>query len=201
MIKTFSSGLLGSNTYLYYNDGEGMLIDCGNPPEKIKSAVDEASIKIKYIILTHAHYDHADYVNEYKKLFREATLFCHENEVCVMSDFEANVSLYFGQPKSYGAPDATLREGDTLTVGKSEFVILSTPGHTPGSICLLCEEEKIMFTGDTLFHFGRGRCDFKYGNEEDMAASLERLLSLDGNITFYSGHGAASSIKNERTIY
>ena len=75
-------------------------------------------------------------------------------------------------------------EGDTLTVGKSEFVILSTPGHTPGSICLLCEEEKIMFPGDTLFHFGRGRCDFKYGNEEDMAASLERLLSLDGNITF-----------------
>ena len=201
MIKTYSSGLLSSNTYLYSSGDEGMIVDCGNPPEKIKLNADEMGIKIKYIILTHAHYDHADFINEYKACFPEAKLICHEEECRVMTDFEANVSLYFGTPKSYGTPDGTVKDGDTLTVGESTFNILSTPGHTPGSICLLCEREKIMFTGDTLFHYGRGRCDFKYGDEWDMEKSLGRLLALDGDITFYSGHGAPSKIKVEREIY
>ena len=201
MIKAFKSGLLGSNTYLYYNNGEGMIIDCGNPPEAIKSFAEESDVAVKYVILTHAHYDHADYIEKYKTTFPGAKIICHEDEICVMQDAEANVSIYFGAPRRYGTPDITVKEGDTVTVGNAAFTVLSTPGHTPGSICLLCEGEGIMFTGDTLFHYGRGRCDFKYGNEYDMKRSLERLLSLDGEITFYSGHGEAAKIKDERGIY
>ena len=201
MIKAFKSGLLGSNTYLYYNNGEGMIIDCGNPPEPIaKYAIDEG-IWVKYVVLTHAHYDHADYIDKYKTAFPEARTVCHEDEICVMKDPEANVSIYFGTPRIYTAPDMTVKEGGKILVGDAEFTVFSTPGHTPGSICLLCESEGIMFTGDTLFHYGRGRCDFKYGNEYDMKRSLERLLSLDGEITFYSGHGEAAKIKDERGIY
>ena len=198
MIKAFSDGLLDSNTYLYANCKEGMIVDCGNKPSKIQDLAERTDIKIKYIVLTHAHYDHAEYIDEYKKLFPEAKLLCHEDEIKVMKDPLANVTAYFGIPKSYGSPDGTLHEGDTLTVGENVFTALSTPGHTPGSICLLCEKEKIMFMGDSLFHFGRGRCDFKYGDEDAMEKSLERLLSLDGDIIFYSGHGNPSYIKNER---
>ena len=201
MIKIFSCGLLGSNTYLYYNGGEGMIVDCGNPPEAIESFAKENDITVKYVVLSHAHYDHADYVDKYKSAFPLAQIICHEDELCVIGDPEANVSLYFGTPKIYQKPNRTVKEGDTLTIGVATFTVLSTPGHTPGSICLLCENEGIMFTGDTLFHYGRGRCDFRYGNEYDMAASLKRLLALDGEITFYSGHGEPSKIKHERRIY
>lgn len=198
MIKTFSSGLLGSNTYLYYNNGEGMVIDCGNPPEPIAKYASDKGIIVKHVVLTHAHYDHADYKDAYKSAFPNAQMICHEDEICVMKDPEANVSIYFGTPKIYTAPDMTVKEGEKILVGDVEFTVLSTPGHTPGSICLLCEREKIMFTGDTLFHYGRGRCDFKYGDEEDMEKSLERLLALDGEIVFFSGHGEPSYIKAER---
>ncbi len=201
MIKTFSSGLLGSNTYLYYNNGEGMVIDCGNTEDAIISYAHSIGVTIKYVVLTHAHYDHIDYIDRYRAALPDARIVCHEDEICIMNDSEANVSIYFGTPRSYGAPDMTIKEGDKIKIGEVEFTVLSTPGHTPGSICLLCERERIMFTGDTLFHYGRGRCDFKYGNEYDMQASLERLLSLDGEIVFYSGHGEPSKIKNERRIY
>lgn len=82
-----------------------------------------------------------------------------------------------------------------------KFKVLSTPGHTPGSICLYSEGEGIMFTGDTLFYSGIGRCDFKYGSEAEMRASLRRLFSLDGDIKIFPGHGAHSTIGEERKFF
>ena len=160
--------------------------------------VKENGLSVKYIVLTHSHFDHAHYVGEYRELLPEAKLCIHKDEAPLMNDPEANVSYLFSSSERYGYADKELSEGEVLSVGSMNFRVLSTPGHTPGSICLYCKEERLMLTGDTLFECGRGRCDFKFGSEEDMARSLRRLLSMDGDITFLSGHGGPSLIEMER---
>ncbi len=200
MIKTFSDGLLGSNTHLYYNENsdEGMIIDCGNSPSAVNLFCMQKGIKVKYVVLTHGHYDHAHYVEEYKNTFKTAKIIAHKDEIAVLSNPDANVSSLLGAYESYPSPDETVEDGDTLEIGESEFKVVHTPGHTPGGICLYCEKEKIMFTGDTLFYGGIGRTDFLYGDYDAMLRSLQMLLKMDGETEFYSGHGISGKIKNER---
>lgn len=199
MYKCFSSGLLGSNTYVVWDEGsmEGAIIDLGNPLSRIADFCQGLGIIVKYLILTHAHYDHAEYIGDYKRMYPGAKIVAHECEVAVMTDAEANVSIYFGKYSSYGIPNIKVREGDTLKLGESEYRVISTPGHTPGSICLYNEKEKLIFTGDTLFMSGYGRCDFKGGSDTDMRKSLKRLLSMDGDIVVLPGHGASTRISDE----
>ena len=200
MYKIFSQGLLGSNTVVVWDSetGEAMIVDCGNPVHSIFSFTHEHSFTVKYVVLTHAHFDHAEYIDQYRAAFPDAKIVAHEREIAVMSDPVSNVSAYFSTPRTYGYPDMTLREGDSIALGSMKFTVLSTPGHTPGSICLFCKEEKLLLTGDTLFAGGRGRTDFKLGCEDDMHASLRRLLALDAEITFIAGHGMPSVIGDER---
>lgn len=197
MIETFKNGLLSSNVFLVYDKSEGMIVDCGAPCEKICDFAAKNQISIKYIVLTHGHYDHVLYLSDYVKSFPDATVCCHTDEVKVLTDSEANVSELFNSPCVYNFDYFLLNEGDILRVGDLCFSVLHTPGHTPGGICLLCEEEKLMLTGDTLFKSGYGRYDFKYGDFSRLRASLYRLFSLDKEIVFYSGHGDKSTIGEE----
>lgn len=200
MYKVFSSGLLGSNSYIVWDEAsrEAMIVDLGNPPSQILKFARENSLTVKYLVLTHAHFDHAHFTDEFREKFPEARLLLHKEEIKVMVDPEANVSGYFGTDESYGYPDTELSEGDEIRLGETVFRVLHTPGHTPGSICLYSKADALMLTGDTLFMGGRGRCDFKYGSEEDMEKSLRRLLSMDGDTVFLSGHGYSSKIADER---
>lgn len=201
MVKAFSEGLLGSNTYLYTNSGEGMIVDCGNPPQKIYEYCETDGITVRCIVLTHGHYDHAHYVNEYKELFPSAQTVAHRDETAVLNNPEANVSALFGEPTVYAAPDKAVADGDLLNVGDACFKVLHTPGHTPGGICLYCEKEKLMFTGDTLFCGGYGRTDFLYGDENALFSSLKRITSVSGDTVFYSGHGIEGRIEYEKYGY
>ena len=197
MIKTFNTGLLGSNVHIFYDEStkEAMIVDCGVPLPHVHSFVKDTELKIKYIVLTHGHYDHVHFIGDYANEFPNADIICHKNELKVLHDSEANVSELVGEPTVYDQKLVTVSEGDTVTVGSYVFKILNTPGHTPGCICLYCEKEKLMFTGDVLFDGAIGRTDFKYGSMTDMRASLLRLLSMDGEISFYSGHYGPSKFK------
>ncbi len=192
MIKRFSPGLIESNTYVVYSEKtkSAMIVDCGYPNiEELIDFIYINSYVVRYIVLTHGHYDHAEYTKEYMRAFPSAELVCHEDEKQVLSDPDGNLSSCFDTPKSYPQPTLTVKDGDSLALSDDMiFTVLHTPGHTPGGICLLCEPEKVMFTGDTLFQNSYGRVDFKYGDPYQMRSSLERLLKLDSDITFYPGH-------------
>jgi glyoxylase-like metal-dependent hydrolase (beta-lactamase superfamily II) len=196
MIKSFC-GRLSSNVYLVCDGTEAMIIDCGCPVGEVKKEVENRGLNVKYIILSHGHYDHACFIEQYVNEFPEATLMCHRDEVQVLRDSEGNVSSLFGDPCVYNQEFSLLNDGDIISLGTLEFQVLATPGHTPGSICLLCKERGVLFTGDVLVKEGWGRTDFKYGNTGKMTLSLRRLLSLDPEIVFYSGHGPESKIKYE----
>ena len=199
MYKTFTRGLLGSNTYLVYDEEslEGAIVDCGNPPREPLGVAKELGVKIKYVILTHGHYDHAEFVEEYARLLPEARVVAHEAENAVLSDSIANVSQFFGTPRKYMYPDLAVKGGDKLRLGATEYEVISTPGHTPGSICLYSVDDGVAFTGDTLFCRGYGRTDFKYGSDLEMIASLRRLSKLLPDVKVLSGHGGPTTIGDE----
>jgi glyoxylase-like metal-dependent hydrolase (beta-lactamase superfamily II) len=130
MIKTFYHGLLSSNVYVVYDSGEAMIVDAGASLPAIKEFITANALKVKYIVLTHGHYDHVNYIGDYARAFDGATVICHEDEVATLCDSEANVSVLFGEECVYNHDYTTVREGDTLSVGTLNFKIMHTPGHT-----------------------------------------------------------------------
>ncbi len=202
MIKTFNNGLLESNVHVYSNNGEAMIIDCGAPLSSIKAYILQNNLTVKYIVLTHGHFDHVAFIDDYVNAYPDAKIVCHEAEKTVLYNPEANLSPYFSCEAIYDHPYFTVKHGDKLTLGKSEFKIIHAPGHTLGCICLYFKDEKIMFTGDVLFSGTYGRTDFPYGDAEQMFKSLKMLLNMDNDITFYSGHYTSSTIgENKHLIF
>ena len=202
MIKKIDGGLLGSSVYIVYTkeSKRAMIVDCGVPIDEFIDFIISEKLSIDYIVLTHGHFDHVDYIDKYVATFREVKILCHVDELKVLLDPEANLSPYIDTTKVYDYPYVTVEEGSEIYIGENDkisFKIIHTPGHTPGSMCLLCENDKVMITGDTLFKGSYGRIDFKYGSRMDMYASLRRLLNLDPEITFHPGHGESSKIKYE----
>lgn len=197
MIKTFYHGLLSSNVYVVYDLGEAMIVDAGASIGPIKEFIEEKALTVKYIVLTHGHYDHVNYIGEYIRAFEGALVVCHTDEVATLCDSEANVSMLFGEECVYNHDYTTVREGDFLRVGSLKFEIMHTPGHTIGGICLYEKDAGVLFTGDTLFNQGYGRTDFKGGDWRALVTSIHRLLSLDGETRFFSGHGDSAKIKEQ----
>ena len=201
MIHRFTDSAVGANAYLVWDEQslEGFVLDLCVPPQTVRAYAEERGITVNYLILSHGHYDHAYYADDYPPLFPGVPLYCHEKETAILSDPAANVSALIGQPTVYPLPDKTLAEGDTVTLGTQQWQVFHTPGHTPGCICLYNEAEKRMLTGDTLFADGGfGRFDFKYGDRAALGVSLHRLLTMDGDIAIYPGHGRASFLRDER---
>lgn len=201
MIKRFSGGLLDSNTYAIYcsKSKNAIIVDCGCDVNEISEYITEHGLSVKYVILTHGHYDHAEYTEEYLRAFPNAVLVCHEDEKQVLCDPDGNLTSFFGIAKKYPLPTLTVKDGDVIALSEDmEFKVIHAPGHTPGCICLLDERQKLMITGDVLFANSYGRVDFKYGEPSKMITSLERLLKLDPEITFFAGHYEHSKIGNWR---
>ena len=198
MIKAFSGGLLDSNTYVYFTDtGSAMIIDFGVPVDKVSRYVLENELTVKYLISTHGHYDHINYVGDYKKAFPNAKILCHVDELSLIRDPEGNLSLFFGLNNSYDVGYELLNDGDAISLestdGSVDFAVIHAPGHTKGCICLYAQCEKIMFTGDVIFANGYGRVDLKYASPHDMAESLRKLYAYKG-VTIYPGHGGSATL-------
>lgn len=198
MIKTFSGGLLDSNVYVYFTDtGSAMIVDFGVPADRVEQFVLEKGLTVKYLVSTHGHYDHINYVGDYQKTFPNAKILCHVDEIDVIRDPEGNLSSYFGLENSYDVGYATLVDKDIVSLengeGSVDFTVIHAPGHTKGCMCLYQHDEKIMFTGDVLFANGYGRVDLKYASPRDMAESLRMLYTYKG-VKIYPGHGGSATI-------
>lgn len=199
--RKFCFGGMSSNTYIVWDEStkDAMVVDCGNSAEAILKYTAEQGISVKWVVLTHAHYDHVLYMDEYRVAFPEAKIAIGVSDAPLLFDIEGNVSYLFGDSRTFGTVDEKLVDGKVIMLGDSEISVIATPGHTPGGICLYSEADKLMLTGDTLFGGGGiGRTDFKYGSIETLRTSLKRLLSMDGEITILPGHGGASQIKWEQ---
>ena len=200
-IRRILLGDFVTNCYLLLFSDRAAVIDPGDMPEKIEKHCEGRPITD--VLLTHGHLDHIAALGDLCDRYAPRVYLHGADEYYLNDDtFRAPISGGTPYPRTDLYCTHRLQEGDRITLGQGEeeitLTVLHTPGHTPGSICLYSEEEKLMLTGDTLFMGGRGRCDFKYGSEEDISKSLKKLLAMDGDIAFLSGHGPLSYIKDER---
>ena len=198
LLKSFALGAFETNCYIV-GDEESLdcaVIDPGADATTILNYLEETKLRCRFILLTHGHFDHTGAVEDLLAE-TEAELFCHKADVGVT----VGGDYYRFQP-----PQGTkfYAEGDVVCVGKLSFTVLETPGHTPGSVTLLCAEagteDQVLFTGDTLFRDSCGRTDFPGSSAEQIMVSLKRLAELPGDYEVYPGHGFFSSLSRERSV-
>ena len=193
-------GMLESNTYiLWENESKfAAVIDPGNKASDIQKIIEDRSLDLKYIVLTHAHYDHIYYLDALKNLYPNSITISHSLEVDSFDNPVKNGSLLFGKLKKFQKPEATVEDAYIIEFLNEEVEVIHTPGHTKGGITL--RAGKFLFTGDTLFYGSYGRTDLGDGDDGELAASLTRLLSMDEDLIVLPGHGDSSTIGNERRI-
>lgn len=186
-------GSFGANCYLLINGNQAAVVDPSADADVILKKAAEKGATLQYILLTHGHFDHICSLDS----LREKTgipAYIHKNDADMPEDSHKNAfSIFFGQERTYRAPEKTLVEGDVLMLGKEIIRVLHTPGHTEGSVCYLCGE-KILITGDTLFDRGFGRYDLYGGDPYKLRSSLSRLSSLDHSLIIYAGHGSSTDL-------
>lgn len=180
-----------------------VIIDPGfsNPAEQaaFSGLLESENLRPEAVLLTHGHFDHIFGVAEIQRRFN-VPVYMNPEDMKVMQNPDASLSRLWEH-----LPDCTFRiteahEGTKVESAGLTFEAIATPGHTPGGLCWIERNEKIMFTGDTLFAGAIGRTDLKYGEYDDEIRSImEKLMLLDGDIRIYPGHGPASSIADERT--
>ena len=119
-----------------------------------------------------------------------------------LNNSDINLSGYIGLPEIELEPDSRVDGGDIIHIGNLQFKVIHTPGHTKGSSCLYCDKERCLFSGDTLFRGTWGRTDLPTGSLEEIMDSItNKLLVLPDETIVYPGHGKATMIKEEKTIY
>ncbi len=197
-ISCFPLGEFEANCYLLTDDEtrQAAVIDPGLPSEELNEAL--KGYELKYILLTHGHFDHIYGCPSLKNLYPQAQLCIHKSdEVCLGSSKWNLASGYVGDLPEIKA-DRLLDEGDVIEFAGESLKVLSTPGHSLGSVCYVDRKNKVIFSGDTLFCLTVGRTDFIGGSTEELIASVKRLSLFDDEYAVYPGHNRATTIGFER---
>ena len=192
LIKNFQVGQMETNCYIVTDEKslDCAVIDPGAEAAVILDYLESNRLKTGAIFLTHGHFDHTLAAEE----VREATgapIYIHAKDV--RETDACDVYKLAADPKI-----KNIREGDRIPVGRLVFDVLETPGHSPGSVTLRCENA--LFTGDTLFRDSCGRPDLPGGNMETILSSLRRLSALSGDFEVYPGHSDTTTLERERTF-
>ena len=186
-----------ANTYLLVSGNEAIVIDPSVSVAAIEKILDQEGASLTGILLTHGHFDHTISVDTLRSKY-PIPLMMHSGDAPMLTDGKINGFYDFYKQESTHAPaDKLLGDGDMINIGDEHALIISTPGHSPGSICVLCQNDaskSFMITGDTLFADSIGRCDLWGGNENVIRESLQKLSTYDQTIKIYAGHGLSSTL-------
>ena len=186
-IHTLPLGDYQTNCYILHQEGnrDCVVIDPGYEPEIILSYLSEKRLTLQAILLTHGHFDHVGAVRELAAQ-TDCRVYLNPKDLSMPPMLTAG-PLYY--TNTYG-------EGDLLDIAGISFRVLETPGHTPGSVCLMAEQN--LFSGDTLFSGSCGRTDLPGGDYRAMKESLKRLAALREDYNVYPGHGSNTTLAWEQ---
>ncbi len=198
-IKKLSNYMTDENTYIVYDENtkNGFVIDPGYDADGIINSAKEDGVSIKYIFITHCHYDHIEFLEDIRK--RTGALLVSGDKASInITDPSINLSYSgLGYELSLKKSDIVLSDGEVFTIDGMKIKCVYTPGHTNCSVCYILESS--VFTGDTLFLRSVGRSDLPTGNSIALKKSIkEKLYCLDDDMTVYCGHGGDTSIGYEK---
>ena len=190
-VKVLQVGPIGTNCYILEDEKAraAAIIDPGDEAGRILQVIEDDGMDVKYILLTHGHYDHTTAVPQLHKALPQAEIYIHR------ADANGAGSQLF--PLAGQIPDLKFYdEGDTLALGDMTIQVLHTPGHSKGSVTLKVGD--VLFCGDTLFAGSCGRTDLAGGSYAEIMASLKKLGQLPGDYHVCPGHDVTSTLERER---
>lgn len=199
-IKTFECNCFSENTYVVSDETkECMIVDCGAFQEHehvaIETYIREEGLKPVVCALTHAHADHLFGVRRVCDRYAIAPVLCSKDEE-LYSQFKMQTMNFLGIEPGYDLPAVGrwVKDKDVVEFGNHSFKVIETPGHSRGSVFYYCEEEKVAFSGDTLFRGSIGRTDLPGGSMFQIIQSLRMMTQYPDDVKVYSGHGAPTTI-------
>lgn len=198
-VITIPTGTMQANCYIVETENSAVIIDPGFLESNIEKYIAENPDKVKYILLTHRHFDHINAAVEVRELTGAKIVINQLDEGGLYSDMLSLASMIggvYGKADPDAHADIYVSEGDTVTVGDMVFTVMQTPGHTEGGVCYFNDE--VIFSGDTLFKGSIGRTDFPSSSNSDMRKSLDRLCLLPDEMVVYPGHGPKTTIGEEK---
>ena len=193
-------GPVQTNCFFLINEDtkELLIIDPADRAQGIIDWIQSEGLKPVAILLTHGHFDHIMAVEGLRKEY-QIPMYASKDEVEVLANPQLNVSTMMGAYVSMKA-DELFADGDVLELAGMKLKVISTPGHTIGSVCFYIEEEKMLISGDTLFEASVGRTDFPTGSSRQLIHSIKtRLFILPEDVNVFPGHGEVTSIAYEKT--
>lgn len=202
-IKKFTCNMLQENCYIVSDETlECIIVDCGAYyPEERQAIVDyikDNKLQPKHLIATHGHFDH-NFGNDtiYKEFGLKPEIHHSDEDLLKNISSQAQAIIGSSYDKEMPAIGRLLSENDTIEFGNHKFVVIETPGHSPGGVFYYCKEEAIAFSGDTLFKHSIGRTDFTGGSMFMLIQSLRMISQMPDNIKILPGHGPETTIGEE----
>lgn len=192
-------GPVCTNCYLLVNHktGELLVVDPGDQAQLIEKQIEKTGAKPVAILLTHGHFDHAGAAEALADKY-QISIYAHEVERETLEDPGLNLCGMIGEHKVYHA-DIFVKDEEVLNLAGFSIRVFLTPGHTIGGCCYYIADEKILFSGDTLFQESVGRTDFPRGSASDLIRAIrEKLMPLPDDVTVYTGHDESTLIGYER---
>lgn len=198
-IEQYCVGQVQTNCYFAINEEtqEMLVIDPGDFAQLLAEKIKQKGLKPKAVLLTHGHFDHAMAAEELAGILG-VKIYAHEAEKETLEQSGLNASGMIGRRDSYQA-NVFVKDGEVLQLAGMDLKVLHTPGHTEGGCCFYSEEDKVLFSGDTLFCQSVGRTDFPRGSMSQLIRSIrDKLLPLPDDVKVYPGHMGVTTIGMER---
>jgi len=197
-VEQIVTGVIGENCYILYTNNKALIVDPGSDTSKIKDRIESLEVSPIAVLLTHTHYDHIGSLEDIRVDY-DIPVYVSPIEQDWLGDPILNLSAHGTFDVKANPAEYEFKASEVLTIEDFTFKVAATPGHSPGSVSFIFEEDKFVVSGDALFAGSIGRTDLHHGDYNTLLNSIEaELFTLSDHFRVYPGHGDSTTIGHEK---